>query len=349
MPPDPRDARKRIEECRAALTVGFRRGLQSKEDRIHDWTLEHETAIERVVPLVNALQKFTRSRWLKMNVVERINSATAELDQFDLYPAELGLAYAEAKGAADLLKLHKGEQRIVIDGSYACFRLDWLADDLQRGGGTDEMRDHVRTIISVANDLREYDLAERIEGSIRARASLAAFPRTALFDRFKGHLIDATKAILVPRPQPDEATQTVSAGQIVLGNAAVDQHAKSPGPRARRGKREANVQARGDLKEHPTATAREVAGGIGCSLGLVPQLPAWKAVQEQRAKGRKPKSSRTVRLTTKLEKAVGTEDEPLAKLIAEQQADAEPSPLEGDSPPLRDEGSPRKARLYLRP
>ncbi len=38
----------------------------------------------------------------------------------DLFEQDLGLAYAEAKGAADLLKLPKDDRRIVIDGRYAC-------------------------------------------------------------------------------------------------------------------------------------------------------------------------------------------------------------------------------------
>src|SRR5262245_48181699 len=60
MPPDIAYARRRVEECRASVTVGFRKGLQSKEHRISDWKLYHDRAIEDVTPLVKALAKFKR-------------------------------------------------------------------------------------------------------------------------------------------------------------------------------------------------------------------------------------------------------------------------------------------------
>jgi hypothetical protein len=122
-------------------------------------------------------------------------------------------------------------------------------------------------------------------------------------------------------------------------------------PRAKRPtlrKEEANILAREHLKENPTATARQLATAIGCSLGMIPRLPAWQAVQEQRAKGRQPKKSTAVSLTDRMQRVAGTTDDPLAKLIAEQEADAEPSPLEAD-PSVHEHERPREVRVYRRP
>lgn len=113
--------------------------------------------------------------------------------------------------------------------------------------------------------------------------------------------------------------------------------------------KEANIRAREYLKQNSEASARQLAEAIGCGLGTVSKLPAWKAVQEARAKGRQPKRAGVVRWTTKLEQVAGVEDDQLAKLIAEQRADDEPSPLDEEAPDGRDEGAPRKAKVYRRP
>jgi hypothetical protein len=115
--------------------------------------------------------------------------------------------------------------------------------------------------------------------------------------------------------------------------------------RTRLTKDEANIEARKYLKKKPLATARELSEGIGCALGRVPKLPAWQSVQEQRAKGRKPKQPAVVRLSDKMQRVTGAEDEQLKELIEEQKADNEPSPLEDDLS-NRDEGAPRKVKVY---
>lgn len=185
----------RVEDCRAALTVGFRHGLQSKDHRIVDWTLEHERAIEQITPLAKALARFKESSWQKMSLVERVNFASPLLKTFNAFEQDLGLAYVEATGAADLLKLPKDDRRIVIDGAYACYRLDWLAHsgNKRRDGLASEMKRHVKTVITVANDLTEYALAEKIDAATATLPKIIAFADSALFDQFKGHLIAATK------------------------------------------------------------------------------------------------------------------------------------------------------------
>ncbi len=122
---------------------------------------------------------------------------------------------------------------------------------------------------------------------------------------------------------------------------------KSRQPPSRVTKNEANITARELLRQNPNATVRQLAKGVGCSTGLVSKLPAWKAVKEQRDIGRQPKKTVTFALTKKMELTIGVEDKQLAKLIAEQQADSEQSPLEDDAPDSR-KGAPRMAKLYGR-
>lgn len=109
-------------------------------------------------------------------------------------------------------------------------------------------------------------------------------------------------------------------------------------------KDEANIKARDFLRQSPNATSRELATGIGCASGLVSKLPAWRAVKEQRDKGRQPKKAAAVALTPKMGQVVGIEDEALSKLISEQEADAEPSPLQAAADDRV--GAPRRAKVY---
>jgi hypothetical protein len=71
-------------------------------------------------------------------------------------------------------------------------------------------------------------------------------------------------------------------------------------------------------------------------------------VKEQRDKGRQPKKAGTMALTPKMEQVVGVEGDALAKLISEQEADAEPSPLVNDAAGDRT-GAPRRAKIYRKP
>jgi hypothetical protein len=98
-------------------------------------------------------------------------------------------------------------------------------------------------------------------------------------------------------------------------------------------KHEANIQIRTYLAKNPNATARQVASAVGCSAGAVCKSPAWKAVREVRQEGRQPKTPKAIALSTPMEKVIGHEDGELKKLIEEQRADAEPSPLDDASRP----------------
>jgi hypothetical protein len=120
-----------------------------------------------------------------------------------------------------------------------------------------------------------------------------------------------------------------------------------PAKKASIGKDEANIIARRILRKRGRniPTARELAALVPCSLGMISELPAWKAVQETK-KGSRKWNSKPVSLTTKMEAITGTEDDPLTALIKEHQADSEPSPLTDDPP--RQEGSPRRCKVYRR-
>ena len=111
-------------------------------------------------------------------------------------------------------------------------------------------------------------------------------------------------------------------------------------------KNEANVKAREYLRKHPKAKARELANGIGCSVGLVPELTAWKAVQEERKK-RQQKAPKAVTLTdkvtathaatTKTPADTVAEGEILGKLLAQVTDTKEQERIANMSPEKREE------------
>lgn len=123
-----------------------------------------------------------------------------------------------------------------------------------------------------------------------------------------------------------------------VGTTATDEQPKEAAKGAS-GKRismaEANLKAREYLEKCQDAKLRELAQGIECSTGLVCKLPAWKAVQEERRKHRKPKAPRAVALSEKVIAKEKCRDEALDRLLREQEADSEPSPLEDAARPLR--------------
>jgi hypothetical protein len=117
------------------------------------------------------------------------------------------------------------------------------------------------------------------------------------------------------RAASDRLTPTASPGAA----ATVKALPSSTGTRATA--TEANIAARKFLRTNPGATVRQLADGIGCSLGLAAELPAWRAVNEQRRKGRLPKSRTPVQLTTPMLAVVPREDTSIDELIEDQAAD----------------------------
>jgi len=92
---------------------------------------------------------------------------------------------------------------------------------------------------------------------------------------------------------------------------------------------EYNVRAREALKNPRLRSVRQLAKAIGCSTGLVTYLPAWRAYQEwlERQGRKKPHSPKVVALSKGVLVSEGQNDPELERLIAEQQADYEESPL----------------------
>jgi hypothetical protein len=83
-------------------------------------------------------------------------------------------------------------------------------------------------------------------------------------------------------------------------------------------------------------SARQWAKEIGCSPGLVTELPLWQQTMRRSGRGRKgaapaPKVQSLNEATT----GEGVNEEVLEKLIAEQEADREPSPLDPEPKKVR--------------
>jgi hypothetical protein len=121
---------------------------------------------------------------------------------------------------------------------------------------------------------------------------------------------------------------------------------------------EFNVLARDYLKDHAKpdhrVTIRELQAHLKaknpagtCSLATVSRLPAWRAYRDKlELSGQKGKKGRpkAVPLTKKVEATTGRPDEELQRLIQDQRADDEPSPLEEDLP----DQPPRRVRQRKR-
>lgn len=109
---------------------------------------------------------------------------------------------------------------------------------------------------------------------------------------------------------------------------------------------EANDIARPILSRNPEITARKLAAEVGCAVGQVPKLPAWRVVKTAQQEGRKPKRGRgggnvvDIADTTgavgsgaqaaRAREAAKSRDDELDRLIAEQQDDYEPSSADPD-------------------
>jgi hypothetical protein len=107
-------------------------------------------------------------------------------------------------------------------------------------------------------------------------------------------------------------------------------------PEDRKTLAELNIELRGYLVENGKerkVTAREAKDALGCGLGTITKLAAWRAYQDGWDKLHPPKTKKAVGFTSGLEATVGKRDEDLARLVAESEADnrQDPSPL-SDSP-----------------
>jgi hypothetical protein len=94
-------------------------------------------------------------------------------------------------------------------------------------------------------------------------------------------------------------------------------------PDSRIDRGEANRRACEALKDPKLRSVRKLAKAIGCSEGLIAQLPAWRAYQDQLKKMDKSKAGgpKAIRLTDAVLASQGQDDPELERLIAEQRAD----------------------------
>jgi hypothetical protein len=102
--------------------------------------------------------------------------------------------------------------------------------------------------------------------------------------------------------------------------------------RSRISREEANLRARDALKGPPPRgkkrwTERTLARAIGCSPAQVHSLPAWRAYYEEHGVKKKATAPKAVGLTDAVLANEGREDAELSRLLADQAADYEPSPL----------------------
>lgn len=153
--------------------------------------------------------------------------------------------------------------------------------------------------------------------------------------------IDIT-LIPLDAPMTMGVSPTVFAKRVTL---IVEQlkEAVAMGPPAKRkmSKEEANERAIQLTEADPSfldKSLREWAAAIDCSEGLVVKLRLWKETMKRTGRGKRgrarvPKAvSLTRGLEATFEGSKGDAPDELERLIEEQRADAEPSPLEDDPP-----------------
>jgi hypothetical protein len=152
----------------------------------------------------------------------------------------------------------------------------------------------------------------------------------------QARLFAEAPAVRTDQPRPADPATSPSPIVPEAGATPAEQPTACRAPRPSR--EELNVKARTYLRKHRArektkdpVSVRELAKVIGCSEGTVVKLPAWRALMERRQKRATPKALRAVQLSDKVLAATGEQDEELQRLIAEQEADREPSPL-SDSP-----------------
>jgi len=167
-----------------------------------------------------------------------------------------------------------------------------------------------------------------------------------------GGMLGAKKIITdelgAQRPEEYDVIYWPENCEILLENVKADLNQKgllsrqdSKTKRQKISKKEANTKAREILEKDFDINIRDLAGKIPCSIGLASKLPAWKAVQQERKKGRKPKKKR---LTPKMLKVAGTgKKDEILKLVIEQEDDRK-----GDESQPKLHINPKKERPQIR-
>ncbi len=179
------------------------------------------------------------------------------------------------------------------------------------------------------------------------------FERIKEFDRYVTEWERLTKLALM---SVEEVTPGATSKEVMQPAVMVKAEANGTRPRKTRKKirEEKNVAARDFLRQHyasrgvrPKITV--LAQAIGCSPALVSGLPVWKALMAREAEQKGPRQPKVISLTSQMERvtAEAAQDETLKKLLEDQDADYEPSPL-GEITKESRGGSPRRGKVYRR-
>jgi hypothetical protein len=83
---------------------------------------------------------------------------------------------------------------------------------------------------------------------------------------------------------------------------------------------EADILVRDYLQQHPNASTKEVAKGVGIAAGSLPKLASWQAEQTRRRAARRAKPKAERRLSKNMEHVIGKESDPAAMLEVEDAA-----------------------------
>lgn len=207
--------------------------------------------------------------------------------------------------------------------------------------GVKKLGDRSRDVISIALvELEDFI----VEYSSTTDAFCLSLPETG---NFRDNLLRHIQSTVCDSTEPEDIEKLIRHLMVVRRRSKVrppqnqtqpkikDSLESEPQGKDGQGKKiskdEANIRARNLIKENPNITARELAKKIPCSTGLISSLPAWKALQEYKKKTFGMKKPKIVPLTKELEYMIGTEDEKLNQLIAEQEGeeleDARPAKL----------------------
>ncbi len=158
--------------------------------------------------------------------------------------------------------------------------------------------------------------------------------------RFEQHLDKLIKRIAdgsrLLKEHEDVAVAAVDADRIQAAMQAWRASRKKKRMTVKEANEKAMKLARKMRKGFFALSERQQADEIGCSWATWNKTPFFAEAQRKRPPGKpkKPSSPKTESLTTEREAVTGEgdRDEVLRQLAAEQAADREPSPLDGDPP-----------------
>ena len=198
----------------------------------------------------------------------------------------------------------------------------------------------------VLRDIRDAQVALGASGFDVPRSWIITEP----LDKIRGGYLDVcsvteiVKSVLAEDEALENAQREIAVDLVLLESRiaeatakanAEEKQAEKTNQKSRMTAEEANEKAKQLAKKDPSFVnkkQREWAEAIGCSDGLINKLPLWQKTMEKTGRGRKERGTKPkkVSLTKAIEETVGEGEkhEQLSRLIAEQEQDYEPSPLD---------------------